>query len=93
MGAKLNSEFGVVKVTVDGNELLNEVSDISNKEVDAGSKVEVNTDSSVDLAYDEYSIGVDSVLNIESSEEGIVEEIEMLLEVSKVSDEVFIIEE
>ena len=46
-------------MTVDGNELLNEVSDISNKEVDAGSKVEVNTDSSVDLAYDEYRIGVD----------------------------------
>ena len=48
--------------------------------MDVGSKVEVNTDSSVDLAYDEY-IGVDSVLNIESSEEGIVEENELLVEV------------
>ena len=52
VGEKLNSELSV-KVTWDDNELLVEVFDISNKEVDVGSKVELNVDPSLDTAAKE----------------------------------------
>ena len=50
VGAKLNSELNVAKVTVDDNELLVEESKRSNKEVDVDSRLDTVSKENVGVA-------------------------------------------